>query len=238
MECPIRVSRVINGKRPLLPGYEEVYSLTKSTPYGDLSPYCLKSSTGIILENLWQFSKIYQQVPESTQTYSRYDSTVIWNHPSETHVTKDSSGKICITDEYYQWRQKGFDCKYAVRYPVGYHHRHKCLGVIHQGNKYNYIDSRKVLYLPAYLDAVKCTSNFKKLQTWIKDGKKLLITEVDGPHQESLNYYQQQYGVGSDFIQNHTTVATKENLDIMLNDPKHPFGHGYCLAWALLEYKI
>ncbi|AEX61932.1 hypothetical protein c7_R1070 [Megavirus courdo7] len=28
-------------------------------------------------------------------------------------------------------------------------------------------------------------------------------------------------------------LVTDENLAIMLHDPKHPFGHGYCLAMAL-----
>ena len=30
-------------------------------------------------------------------------------------------------------------------------------------------------------------------------------------------------------------LITPENLNIMLNDPKHPYGHGYCLAKALLQ---
>ena len=28
---------------------------------------------------------------------------------------------------------------------------------------------------------------------------------------------------------------TKKNIDIMLNDTRHAFGHGYCLAMALLN---
>lgn len=37
------------------------------------------------------------------------------------------------------------------------------------------------------------------------------------------------------FIENGTLLASKENLQLLLNDAKHPFGHGYCLAWALLD---
>lgn len=33
-------------------------------------------------------------------------------------------------------------------------------------------------------------------------------------------------------------LITKENISIMLNDTKHPFGHGYCLAMALLDKDI
>lgn len=49
----------------------------------------------------------------------------------------------------------------------------------------------------------------------------------------------------NDFIIDNTMVATLENLIIMLNDEKYPFGHGYCLASALmnidkelLEYEV
>lgn len=44
------------------------------------------------------------------------------------------------------------------------------------------------------------------------------------------------YNVDDSFIQNHTMLATKENLNIMIDDIKHPFGHGYCLAMALLSF--
>ena len=50
--------------------------------------------------------------------------------------------------------------------------------------------------------------------------------------------YKQKYGVGNDFIQNDTMLITKDNIEIMLNDTKHPFGHGYCLAMALLDKEI
>jgi len=55
------------------------------------------------------------------------------------------------------------------------------------------------------------------------------------PHQESMDYYKQTYNVSDDFIENGTMLATEENLMLMMVDPKHPFGHGYCLAMALLD---
>ena len=70
----------------------------------------------------------------------------------------------------------------------------------------------------------------------LKEGKNLLILEVDGPHQESLPYYQATYHVNDKFIENHTMLATTDNLNIMLNDTKHSYGHGYVLASCLLEY--
>jgi len=33
-------------------------------------------------------------------------------------------------------------------------------------------------------------------------------------------------------------LTTEYHLNVMLNDTKHPFGHGYCLASALLDIKL
>ena len=63
-----------------------------------------------------------------------------------------------------------------------------------------------------------------------------MIIEVDGPKQESLSYYMQEYNVGQEFIVENTIDCTEKNMEIMLNDTKHPFGHGYCLAMCLLDY--
>lgn len=52
--------------------------------------------------------------------------------------------------------------------------------------------------------------------------------------QRSLGHYQERYGVSDDFIERGTMLATLDNLSIMLNDSEHAFGHGYCLAAALL----
>ena len=76
------------------------------------------------------------------------------------------------------------------------------------------------------------------LKNRLINGENLLIIEVDGPHQESLDYYKEKYEVGDDFIQKNTMLANDENINIMLNDTKHPFGHGYCLAMTLLDKDI
>lgn len=69
----------------------------------------------------------------------------------------------------------------------------------------------------------------------LENGENLLICEVDGPHQESLEYYREKYKVQESFIENNSIEVTFENMKIMLEHTKHSFGHGYCLALALLE---
>jgi hypothetical protein len=235
----IRVGRItyVNGKKniPHLEGWETIEVMTKCSKYSSLSPYCLKNEQGQLMENIWQFSKVYADVPRSIQRYSRYDKTVIWDHPKETHLEEDE-----LTPEYFAWREKGMNAKYPIRYPVGFKYRSKCLFAIKNTDEdemevLDYIESRKEIYLPVYNEMVKVQKQYKELREKLKNGKKLLIVEVDGPHQESLQYYKKKYGVTDDFIENKTILINKENMDIMLNDEKHPFGHGYCLGMSLLS---
>lgn len=239
----IRIGRCVykNSKRidPTYPNHEQIIVLTKSSKYGSLGPYCLKNEKGQIMENIYQFSKVYETVPKALERYSRYDRTVIWSHPEETHLMIEN-GKYRITTEYINWRNKGFNCPYPVRYPVGFNYRHKCLFSMKSVNgkidptPLNYVESRKQIYAPLYIDLVRKEPQFKFLLDKVKKGINILIIEVDGPHQESLGYYQQKYNVNDDFIENDSMLCTKENINIMLHDTKHPFGHGYCLGLALL----
>jgi hypothetical protein len=220
-------------KTPSLPGFKSIKVMMKShSDWWPLSPYYLEDEKGRILENKWQFSKIYSDVPSVMQTYSRYNKQVIWQHPKEIHVTKDG----ILTKEYWAWRRKGMECPYAIRYPVGYYHRHKCLGALKSGYPQilDYIESRKQIYLPEYVNAVRKEPLFNRLVEMLRNGENLLILEVDGPHQESLSYYKEKYGT-SNFIRDHCMEAKREYLQFMLEEPKHPFGHGYCLCIALLD---
>ena len=244
----IRVGRCLynNGKRydPIYPDFTPIIVLTKSSKYGSLGSYVLKDKRGRIFENIWQANKVYESVPATTQTYSRYDTTIIWQHPSEQHVdiTEDS---YHLKNAYFAWRDKLMFCSYPVRYPVGYEHRHKCLFALAEDDKgdidytpLDYIEARKKIYYSLYINLVKKEKQFKQLQQRLSDGENLLIIEVDGPHEESLEYYKTKYQVSDNFIENNTLLATKENLNIMLNDTEHPFGHGYCLAAALQKIDL
>ena len=239
----IRVGRRVYNKdgsytEPSFVGFSKVLCLTKSTEFGDLSPYELRDERGRIMENVYQFSKVYACVPYTKQHYSRYDKTVTWEHPAEVHV--DEAGNL--TEQYWRWRRKGMENRYHVRYPVGFSpgERAKCLYALREmpdgtySAPLDYVETRKQIYVPVYCRLVKMRPKFLALRDRLAKGENLLIIEVDGPHQEALGYYKQTYGVGDDFIENFTVVATEANIRIMLNDTKFPFGHGYCLAMALL----
>lgn len=233
----IRVGRRIYGRGytdPSFPGFTPVICLTKSTQYGSLGPYVMTDENGRIIENVWQFSKVYPKVPKSTQRYSRYDPRIIWDHPAEIHVNDGGT----LTEEYWAWRKKGMNCKDAVRYPVGFKCRHTCLYAISEDDpseKLDYVQSRKKIYVPLYMKCVQHLPQFIELKRRLQHGENLLIIEVDGPHEESMPYYQAQYDVEDDFVSKNTVLVTPRNMELLLNDAKHPFGHGYCLGMALLD---
>jgi hypothetical protein len=240
----IRVGRRIykgsSHTDPSFPGFSKILCLTASSPYGEISPYMLTTDKdGHIFENVWQFSKIYETVPYSKQYYSRYDNTVIWEHPSEIHIDDDGNP----TEEYWNWREKGMACPYPVRYPVGIHYRTRCKYSLWEKEKgvfyeLDYIEARKKIYLSGYIKCLENQPKFIELKERLAKGENLLIIETDGPHEESLSYYKEKYGVDDSFIENDTMLATEENLNVMLNDDRHPFGHGYCLSWALLGIQL
>lgn len=240
----IRVGRRIYNRNgtytdPHYDNFTPILCLTKSTEYGALGPYELKDDKGRIMENIWQFSKVYKKVGKAKESYSRYQKDlIIWEHGEEVHVDQNNN----LTKEYFNWRKKGMENKYAVRYPVGFGNMKDCLYALCEDNNgniinspLNYIQARKAIYEPVYKNLVKNQPLFNVLIQKLKNKENLLIIEVDGPHQEALEYYKTTYGVLNNFIEQSTTLATKENLDIFLNDGKFPYGHGYCLASALLE---
>lgn len=247
----IRVGRIVynsNGIVVETPSWNDYTSLKVTTKYSEgasLSPLFLTNKHNQIFENVYQFSKVYSKVPTISKTRSRHDHQIIWSHPEEEHIDQITSE---LNDNYWNWRKKGMQCKHAVRYPVGYYHRHKCLGIawnereddpsiafrMQSNQLLNYIEGRKKVYYPLYCEAARLQPAFHDLQNRLANGENLLILESDGPHQESLSYYQAKYNVDETFIEDNTMLATKFNLQIMLEDERHAFGHGYCLA-ALLQ---
>ena len=80
-------SRVI---LPQYPGFRQIVVLTKgSSQYGELSPYHLRNEQGQLLENIWQFSKIYPKVPRMSIPYSSRNSKIVWKWPGEVHIDSE-----------------------------------------------------------------------------------------------------------------------------------------------------
>jgi hypothetical protein len=89
--------------------------------------------------------KTFSNVPKITwKPPSSYKGEVL-THPEEEHLTNGE-----VNQNYWNWRQKGFECRYPVRYPVVFKKRCECLYLLKDGKKLNYIEGRKEVYLAEY----------------------------------------------------------------------------------------
>lgn len=210
------------------PSFIPIECGTKSSTYGELSSFSLRTDEGYFLENWWQFSKVFYFVPAKNVKYSEWNKEIIWNHRKEYHI----DGNDEITPEYWAWRKKGMENEYPVKFPYAYEDTPATMVI--NGEVMHEIEARKK-YLQMYSYLIRDQDRYWKLYDKLKKGKNLLINEYEGPHQESLNRYIRKYGVGEDFIQNKSVEINEENVKIFLNDTEHPFGYGYCLALNLLD---
>jgi hypothetical protein len=140
-----------------------------------------------------------------------------------------------------KWREEGMNAQDAIRYPVGRAHVSKCVCSYKDNNfdkPLNYVEARKEIYFGDYVALVKQQPLYKKLEDMLNSGKNLLIIEVDGPIQNSLEYYKEKYKIPKNWIERNSIDITEKNMKILINDTKHAFGHGYCLAMALLDIGI
>ena len=234
----IKVARYIYGKpEPRIDDYTSIPAISRSrTKWRFLSPFFLKDKEGHIFENVYQFSKCYAAVP-NMQIKNPITGDIVFSHGSEVHYDKNK-----ILDDYYIWRKKGIECSDPIRFPVGKNNSHKCLfslannddGTVDIDNKLDYVSSRKKIYINNYAKLVMETPEYQELEKLYKNGKNILILDVDGPHEESLEYYKGKYGVDDNFIVNNTVEVNEKNVNILLNDTKHPFGHGMALAMTLM----
>jgi len=211
-------------KQPITESYKNILIHV----HDDLSPYTLKDDNENIIENVWQFSKVYKQVYNINTTLP-YKSTVLWKWPTETHV--DDNGEL--THPYWNWRNQGFHNKYAVRYPNGFHHRHECLysvlldPITNEYEELDYITARKKIYCTEYIKAARKHPTFYKYKKLLQKGVNLQFNEVDGPRYTDQEPYC--------YVENDSLEMNKEILEMLLNNPSQPFGHGYTLALALLD---
>lgn len=212
--------------QPITEGYTNVLIHTT----GPLSPYTMKDDNGFIMENYWQFSKIWERVERIDQPISQYQpQKTRWRHKAEIHVDEDFS----ITPKYWRWREKGFSHDRWVRYPNGHRLHREALGsVIGDAKDYeivDYIEARKRIYYPKYREIAKSTKKFRELKKIYEEGGKLQINEVDGPT------YCEEYPYN--LTVDNSIKIDEEILRVLIDNPSQAFGHGYSLAACIMGIK-
>jgi len=227
----VYVGKYRNGVKPALPeGVRGILIHTSDkTLGGALSPYILRDEHRCLLENVWQFSKVYERVDAIRTKLSRFHpDTIVWVWGAEIHV--DSKGDL--TPEYWEWREAGMRNPYAVRYPNGFKGRSRCLYSLHQVSpdfyeQLDYIQARKTIYCGLYERLAPSHPEFHKLQH-LSRKTDLCIIEVDGPDVSWYTDTEIAYAIEGEVLRLDQTV-----IDYLVNDPSHPFGHGYVIG-ALL----
>lgn len=138
------------------------------------------------VENAWQYSKLYKKYA-------------------------DENGNP--TKEYYDWAKSGWNKKYADRYPMGKGNIPLCS--IWGGQKFDYIEARKNIYIPIYAKAVYKTYTFQVLKNEYEKTGDIVLWDYDG----------------------YDYVKKRMSLEDVINEPKLKMGHAFVLA-MLLEEKI
>lgn len=228
----VRVARYyLNQPPPQTPGFRNVVIHTSGKVLGgDLSPYVLRNEKGQLLENIWQFAKIYRRILAQRTRHSRYQpDRIIWTHGDEQHIAEDGT----VTKEYWAWRRKGMDNEYAVRYPNGFAEKRGAVAslwiVDGQLRWLDYIAARKHIYCGEYARLAPHTPHFQKLRAMLMAGENLQIVEVDGP--DLLLDYGPYANINVDAP---GMLMDEPTCRFLLNDPNRSFGHGFTIAALLL----
>jgi len=83
------------------------------------------------------------------------------------------------TDEYFKWAQKIWSSSYVYRYPMG--RGAKPLFSYWDGQKLDYVEARKKIYIPLYSRAVLKSDAFKKLLNIYRETEKdIYLVDFDG----------------------------------------------------------
>jgi hypothetical protein len=85
-----------------------------------------------------------------------------------------------------------------------------------------YVESRKLVYVPDYISKIKDEPRLRALRKMVCDGgKPIVVWDFDGPKTDN----------GAPACLEVTLTLLREKIA----DERHPFGHGYVVAAALLD---
>lgn len=91
------------------------------------------------------------------------------------------------------------------------------------GQKFNYIESRKQIYVPEYFELMNSTEMATHWKQFVASGKDVVVYDFDGPRERDGSV--------------SCLEVTMELLRDKINDAQFPFGHGYIVAAWLLDIK-
>ena len=159
--------------------------------FENLSPFVLPAPPAKRFENLWQYSKVYKQ-----------------------HLGFDDF----INSDWWIWREKGFNDPIARRYPMG-------KGAIPvfsywNGERLDYIQARKQIYIPEYIKYVSNTNDLAVLKN--------LYHSISEAHRDLILLDYDAY--------DHQALGM--TLKDVVNNPNRKCGHAFVLLSLLTGEEI
>lgn len=173
------------------PDLQLIDTTSKGIEWRELSPFFLgpcylyEGYASERMENAWQYAKVYEE---------------------------HTDGKGNPTQEYWDWAIEGWSNRRAVRYPMG--KGRKPLYSLWDGEKLNYIEARKRIYVPLYARLVTCTETYQRLDQMYINGEAFCLWDYDGYDYLRLGY----------------------TLEQVLNNPDRKMGHAFVLAMLLTGF--
>jgi hypothetical protein len=218
----------------------------KNSKWKSLCPYYLKTDGdelcynpgNILFENFYQGLKVYDIIYENEVYPSRY----FVNKPQYLwwkYTPSNKDGDIIINnneinyENYFKWRDELWKCTNPIRYPNKIHRRKNtqfALFIDKEGKeiRMDYLTARREIYITEYVRLIKQLPEYTILLNKLKKGENIMICEIDVPSQKKRGNY------GTNCNENNICELSLQHLQILLNDPSEAFGHGLCLAYALL----
>ena len=160
----------------------------------------MAGNTAKLFENYWQFSKMW---------------------PTAGHCEKRGERECAPTNEWYQFRKRGFALEKGKRRPLPKRQYGFPKYSIYNGQAMGYVESRKKIYVPYYYYLIRDLPVIRAMRKEMEKGEKYMIVDNDGPPRED-------YPNGMEL--------SLENWRKMINDPSAPFGHGYVVAAVLAGF--
>lgn len=214
------------------PGYHTINVLKwKDSKWKSLCPYYLKTDGreahinpgGILFENFWQGSKYFAHIIPQEQYPSRFQQ----GNPKYLQFQHSLTG-VNSPEKYEQWRRLIWACAHPIRHPNGY--RSQPEYAVMGTQRLGYIEARKAIYFQEYCRLIRALPAYQQLLGLLKAGQNLMICEMDVPNKGKKG--------GFDIDSATSPALTLDYLNTLLDDPSEPFGHGLCLAHALLTDKM
>jgi hypothetical protein len=110
----IKVGRISDNNIPCCENYTQIIIRNRSL-YEELAPWSLKNHKSQYIENIWEFSKVYDYIPKIIKYINNDKSqNIIWEDDGGYHINNNT-----LTAKFYKWRIKGINNKYPISNPIG-----------------------------------------------------------------------------------------------------------------------